>query len=209
MKGSIVEFVILYLLVNIAAGALACFMGKRLFYIVLGVLVFLGVFNIALTATDGSPASFAIAAVLGIIAALLSKYAYKAGVFLIGFFAGAALGFFIGMLVPNMSDYLMIIVVLAGALVGLAAVRWCDLFVRIGTAYTGASFLVSNALAAVLAFPQLLEHAVPGDAMATFDALAGFIGGEFSAAYSTPLLIGALVLAIAGVVVQGNTKVNK
>lgn len=209
MKGIVVEFVILYLLVNIAAGALACFMGKRLFYIVLGVLVFLGVFNIGLAATDGSPTSFAIAAVFGIIAALLSKYAYKAGVFLIGFVAGAALGFFIGMLVPNMSGYLMIVVILVGALVGLAAVRWCDLFVRIGTAYTGASFLASNVLAVALAFPQLLERAVPGDAMATFDALTGFIGGEFSAAYSTPLFIGTLVLAVAGVIVQGNTKVNK
>lgn len=209
MKGIVVEFVILYLLVNIAAGALACFMGKRLFYIVLGVLVFLGVFNIGLAATDGSPTSFAIPAVFGIIAALLSKYAYKAGVFLIGFVAGAALGFFIGMLVPNMSGYLMIVVVLVGALVGLAAVRWCDLFVRIGTAYTGASFLVSNVLAVALAFPQLLERAVPGDAMATFDALTGFIGGEFSAAYSTPLFIGTFVLAVAGVIVQGNTKVNK
>lgn len=157
MKGIVVEFVILYLLVNIAAGALACFMGKRLFYIVLGVLVFLGVFNIGLAATDGSPTSFAIAAVFGIIAALLSKYAYKAGVFLIGFVAGAALGFFIGMLVPNMSGYLMIVVILGGALVGLAAVRWCDLFVRIGTAYTGASFLVSNALAVALAFPSFLS----------------------------------------------------
>lgn len=209
MKGIVVEFVILYLLVNIAAGALACFMGKRLFYIVLGVLVFLGVFNIGLAATDGSSTSFAIAAAFGIIAALLSKYAYKAGVFLIGFVAGAALGFFIGMLVPNMSGYLMIVVILVGALVGLAAVRWCDVFVRIGTAYTGASFLVSNALAAAHAFPQLLECAVPGDAMATFDALTGFIGGEFSAAYSTPLFIGTFVLAVAGAIVQGNTKVNK
>lgn len=209
MKGIVVEFVILYLLVNIAAGALACFMGKRLFYIVLGVLVFLGVFNIGLAATDGSSTSFAIAAVFGIIAALLSKYAYKAGVFLIGFVAGAALGFFIGMLVPNMSGYLMIVVILVGALVGLAAVRWCDVFVRIGTAYTGASFLVSNALAAAHAFPQLLECAVPGDAMATFDALTSFIGGEFSAAYSTPLFIGTFVLAVAGAIVQGNTKVNK
>ena len=203
------ELVIAYLLVNIAVGAVACFFGKRLFYIMLAAIVFLGVLNVGLAATDGSALSLFIAVVLGIAAAFLSKYAYKAGVFLIGFFAGAALGFFIGMLVPNMSDYLMIIVILAGVLVGLAAVRWCDLFVRIGTAYTGASFLVSNALAAVLAFPQLLEHAVPGDAMATFDALAGFIGGEFSAAYSTPLLIGTLVLAIAGVIVQGNTKVNK
>ena len=209
MKGIIVEFVILYLLVNIAAGALACFLGKRLFYIMLGVLVFLGVFNIGLTATDGSPASFAIAAVVGIIAALLSKFAYKAGVFLVGFVAGAALGFIVGMLVPEASAYLWVIMLLAGVLVGLAAVRWCDLFVRIGTAYTGATFIASNAVAAVTAFPLLAKVAVPGDALATFDALSTFIGSEVSAAYATPIFILTLALAIAGVIVQGHTKVNK
>ena len=203
------EFVILYLVVNVGAGALACFMGKRLFYLMLGVIVFLGVFNIGLSATEGSPASLAIAAVLGILAALLSKFAYKAGVFLVGFAAGAALGFIVGMLAPEAAAYLWVIMLVAGALVGLAAVRWCDLFVRIGTAYTGATFIASNALAAVLAFPRLAACAVPGDALATFDALSGFIGGAFSAAYATPVLVATVVLAIAGVVVQGHTKVNE
>lgn len=203
------EFVILYLLVNIVAGALACFMGKRLFYIMLGVLMFLGVFNIGLTATDGSPVSLVIATVVGIIAALLSKFAYKAGVFLVGFAAGAALGFFVGMLIPDFSAYLWLIMLVAGVVIGFAAVNWCDLFVRLGTAYVGATFIASNAIAAVTAFPQLVARAVPGDAMGTFDALSGFIGGDFSAEFATPILVATVVLTIAGVIVQGNTKVNK
>ena len=55
---------IVYLLVNISVGALACFFGKRLFYVVLGLLVVLGVFNVALSSTDGSMVSFVVAAVL-------------------------------------------------------------------------------------------------------------------------------------------------
>lgn len=200
------EFVILYLLVNIAAGAAACFFGKRLFYVLLGVLVFLGVFNVALGSTDASPASLVIGAVLGVVAALLSKFAYKAGVFIVGLVSGAALGFIVTMLLPQeAADYLGVIMLVAGVLLGLAAVRWADAAVRLGTAWAGASFLVPNVLAAVLAFGQLAERAVPGDALATFDSLTAFVGGDFAAAYATPILVGTIVLAIAGSVIQTRT----
>lgn len=201
------ELVIVYLLVNVAVGALACFFGKRLFYLVLGLLVFLGVFNIALASTDGSAASLVIAAVLGAIAALLSKFVYRAGVFLVGFVAGAALGFVVTALLPvEAADFLGVIVLVAGLLVGLAAARWSDLAVRVGTAWSGATFAVPNVLAAATAFPELAERVVPGNATATFDALSAFIGGEFSAANGEVILVGTIVLAVAGVVVQAHQK---
>ena len=201
------EFVIVYLLVNILAGAAACFFGKRLFFVMLGALVFLGVFNLALGATDASPVSLVVAAALGVTAALLSKYAYKVAVFLAGFVAGAALGFLVAMLFADqLSNYLGLVMVIAGVLVGLAGARWSDMIVRWGTAWTGATFVVPNVLAAALTFGSLAERAVPGDAMATFDALSGFIGGEFAAAYGTPILVGTVVLAVAGAIVQ--TKVH-
>ena len=201
------EFVIAYLLVNIVAGALACFFGRRLFYVVLGLLVFLGVFNIALTSTDGSTLSLVIAAVLGVAAALLSKFVYRAGVFLVGFIAGAALGFVVTMLLPEeAADFLWVIVVVAGLLVGLAAARWSDLAVRLGTAWTGAAYVVPNVLAATLALPELSALAIPGDATATFDALSAYIAGDFSAAYGTAILLGTIVLAVVGTVVQAHQK---
>ncbi len=95
------ENVILYLLVNAVVGLGACFFGKRLFYVMLGALVFLGVFNLALSATDGSALSLVLAAVLGMAAALLSRCAYKAGLFVVGFVAGAALGFVASMFLPQ------------------------------------------------------------------------------------------------------------
>lgn len=197
------EFVILYLLVNIAVGAIACFAGKKLFYIMLGALVFLGVLNIGLSASEGSTTSIVVAVVVGLAAALLSKYMYKAGVFLIGALSGAALGFIVTMLLPaEAGDYLGIIVAVAALLTGLAALRWCDLFVRLGTAYAGATFVSSNLLAAVLSFGKLAELAVPGDAAATFDALSSYIGGDFSAAYATPILVGVIVLTVVGAIVQ-------
>lgn len=201
------EFVILYLLVNIAAGAAACFFGKRLFYVLLGVLVFIGVFNVALGSTDASPVSLAIGAVLGVVAALLSKYAYKAGVFIVGLVSGAALGFIVTMLLPReAADYLGVIMVVAGVLLGLAAVRWADAAVRIGTAWAGSSFLVPNVLAAVLSFGELAARAVPGDALATFDSLTAFVGGDFAAAYATPILVGTIALTVVGSIVQTRTE---
>lgn len=199
------EFVIFYLLVNILVGGAACFFGKKIFYVMLGLLVFLGVFNVALPATEGSVVAVVVAAVLGIVAALLSKYVYKAGVFLVGFVGGAALGFVITMLLPSeVTSYLGVIMIIAGLLVGLAAANWTDLAVRVGTAWTGASFVVPNLLATVLAFGSLAELAVPGDSLATYDALSAFIGGEFTAAYSVPVLLGTIVLTVAGVLVQGH-----
>lgn len=201
------EFVILYLLVNIAAGAAACFFGKRLFYVLLGVLVFIGVFNVALGSTDASPVSLAIGAVLGVVAALLSKYAYKAGVFIVGLVSGAALGFIVTMLLPReAADYLGVIMVVTGVLLGLAAVRWADAAVRFGTAWAGSSFLVPNVLATVLAFGQLAACAVPGDALATFDSLTAFVGGDFAAAYATPILVGTIALTVVGSIVQTRTE---
>lgn len=197
------EFVVIYLLVNVIVGAAACFFGKKLFYLMLGLLVFLGVFNIALSSTDGSVLSYVIGAVLGVAAALLSKYVYKAGVFLVGFLAGAALGFVVTMLLPqDASNFLGAIMIVAGLLLGLAAAHWTDLAVRLGTAWSGASFLIPNVLAAVLAFGSLTALAVPGDATGTFGALSAYIGGDFSAAYGTPILVGTIALTIVGSIVQ-------
>lgn len=206
-KGRTMEFVILYLLVNIAVGVVACFFGKRLFYIMLGALVFLGVMNIGLSATDGSPTSLIVALVLGLVAALLSKYAYKAGVCLVGCVAGAALGFVVSLLLPmEVSQYGLVIVVVAALLCGLAALRWCDFFVRWGTAYSGATFMCPNILAAVLAFGELAQLAVPGDMFATFDALSTYIAGPFSTAQSTAILVGTLVLTVVGAMVQKHSE---
>lgn len=197
------EFVILYLLVNIAVGAIACFMGKKLFYVMLGALVFLGVFNIGMSTSDGSPVSLIVALVLGVVAALLSKYAYKAGVFLIGCAAGAALGFIVSLFLPQeYAGYSMVVLALAAILLGLAALKWCDFFVRVGTAYTGATFVVPNVLAAVLAFGELTALAVPSDSLATFNALSDYIANDFASLYGTPIFLGTLILTIAGSIVQ-------
>lgn len=197
------EFVILYLLVNIAVGAIACFMGKKLFYVMLGALVFLGVFNIGMSTSDGSPVSLIVALVLGVVAALLSKYAYKAGVFLIGCAAGAALGFVVSLFLPQeYAGYSMVVLALAAILLGLAALKWCDFFVRVGTAYTGATFAVPNVLATVLAFGELTALAVPADSLATFNALSDYIANDFASLYGTPIFLGTLILTIAGSIVQ-------
>lgn len=196
------EYVILYLAVNIVLGALACFCGKKLFYLLLGALVFLAVLNAGLSATDASAASVAVAVVLGIVAALLSKLAYKAGVFIVGFVAGACLGYLGAVLVLQDGGPLPAIALVVGVLSGLAALRWADFFVRAGTAWAGASFVVPNALAAVTSFEALASHAVSGDGAASFEAVSAFVSGDFAAANATTILVGTVALAIVGALVQ-------
>lgn len=207
MELAALGLVVVYLLVNVLVGVAACFAGRRLFFVMLGALVFLGVFNVALGATDASPASLAVAAVLGVVAALLSRYAYKAAVFLVGFCAGAALGFVAAVLLPQeVTDYLPLVMAIAGVVVGLAGVRWSDAIVRWGTAWSGASFAVPSLLAAILGFDALLVRAVPGDAMATFDALSSYVGGEFASSHGTAILACTVVLAVAGAIVQSRSR---
>ncbi len=200
------ELILLYILVNVAIGAAACFFGKRLFYVVLGILVFVGVFNVALSTGDGSPVAFGIAAALGIGAAFLSRFAYKAGVFLIGAFAGAALGFLVAMLLPGeASSYLAIIMLASAVLVGLAALRWCDLFIRLSTAYAGATLIATNGLALLTKPVALADIAMPGYPAETFEELSAYISGPFSEANAQTLLIATIVLTIAGFIVQKKT----
>lgn len=199
------EYAIAYLLTNVAVGAVVCLFGRRLFFVALGLLTFLYVINIG---SGGSAASVAVAVVLGVLAALLSKFAYRAAVFVVGMLAGAALGFVLGtLLLPvEAADYLGVLSLVAGVVVGLLATRFSDTAVRLGTAWSGASLAAPCLLAAALALGRLAELAVPGDAAASFDALGAYVNGPFMAAYSLPVLVATVVLAVVGFVVQGRHK---
>lgn len=201
------EYVALYLLANVAIGLAACLLGKRLFYLVLGLVVFLVVFDAGLSSSEGSVVSLVVAVALGLVAALLSRYAYKAGVFLVGFVAGAALAFLVTLpMSAEVTAYAPVVTVVVGALCGLAAVRWSDLFVRLGTAYAGATLAVPPALAAVLEPGTLGALAVPGDALATFDALSAHVGGSFLEAHATSVLVLTLALTVVGAIAQGRRR---
>lgn len=202
------ELVALYLAVYILVGLAACFFGKRLFFAVMGLLVFFGALSVGLGSGDGSTGSVVVALVLGVAAALLSKFVYRAGVFLVGFVAGVALGFFLAMmfLPQDATSYLGPIVLVAGLVVGTVAAMCSDVAVRLGTAYAGATFAASNLLAAVLSFGALTELAVPGDVEATFNALSTYVTGDFSAANATAVLVATIVLTVAGFMYQSKSE---
>lgn len=199
------ESVLFYLAINVVLGGAACFFGRRLFFVFLGAIVFLGALNLGLGASEGGSASLPVALVLGVVAALLSKFFYRVGVFLVGFVAGAALGAVGAMaLMPEgASQYLGVIALVAGLVVGALAVFSSDLAVRLGTAYAGAAFVAGNLLAAALSFGELAARVVPGDFMASFDALSTYVTGEFSAANATAVLVVTVILTVMGFLAQG------
>ena len=82
--------------------------------------------------------------------------------------------------------------------------RTCFTFVEDDGAEVAYSYREVRMLAAALAFGALAERAVPGDMLASFDALSAYIGGEFAAVYATPILVGVIVLTVAGALVQSH-----
>ena len=54
--------------------------------------------------------------------------------------------------------------------------------------------------------PNAAARAAPGNALATFDSLTALVGGDFAAAYATPILVGTIALTIVGSIVQTRTE---
>lgn len=110
------------------------------------------------------------------------------------------------MLLPGeASSYLVVIMIGAALLVGLAALRWCDFFIRLGTVYAGATLLATNGLAVLTKWVAIADLAMPGYPLETFEALSAYISGSFSEANAQMLLVATILLTIIGVIVQKAT----
>lgn len=198
------EVALLYLIVSVLVGALACFYGRRLFFVMLGLLVFVNVFDAMLASAGATEGALVVAALAGVAAALLSRFAYRVGAFLVGFVAGLTLATLLcaALLPVGASVPVWVVALVAGVLVGLLAMRFSDVAVALATAWSGASMLVPSLLATTLAGDSVAALAVPGDVMATLDAVSAYVSGAFTAAHSSEVLVGTVVLAVAGAVFQ-------
>lgn len=208
------QYLALFLLVNLAVGVLACFFGRRLFYLALGAIAFLAVLGLGLNAPDPSPTTVAVAVVAGVVAALLSKFFYKAGVFISGALAGLALG--VLLLVWSLAGaepfaaeggaaLSAVVLVVCAVGVGALAVAFSDLAIRATTAVSGASLVVGTVTAALFCQAELQAAVVPGDAVATIGAAQLVVDQAGAAVSPVATGVAVLALAVAGFVVQGRT----
>lgn len=193
----------IYLAVSILIGALACFWGKKLFFQVFSAIVFLVVYDLAMSFGDASTLAILIAILLGIGAAFLSKYLYKVSVFLLGAVVGAALGELAVAIFPaELGPYHWPVVIVLGVILGLCAIRWSKLFIILSTAYTGASILSAPATFLALNYASLRGYAAQESIMATAGRMSAYLSGSFADAHSQTLLTVTILLTLAGFLVQ-------
>lgn len=180
-------------IVLVGGGLLACFLGYRLFRIVLAIYGFIlgALFGSSLAAATNTAMLVAAALVGGILGALVLLFAYFVGVALIG--AG------LGALVVNLvwtqvggdpSPLVVILVAVLGAIGALAFQRYV---IIIGTSFGGAWTAIIGALA-------LLGHRGARAAARAGDV---WVVSPFAPDANAPWTLGAwLVLAVIGTIVQ-------
>ena len=189
--------IIIYLLISLALGAVSCFFGKKIFFTMLAATVFFNVFKAMLARGHDGVWPLVLAVAAGVLAALLAKFLYKTGVFLIGFVAGAGLGLLLCGFLPAGATTLRWVIVLAVAVVaGVCAIKWCNLFIMLATAYNGASLLAVPLLFFVVDIRRLLDFFVGEEA--TVSHLNSYLTGSFSTENAALILVVTILLAAAG-----------
>lgn len=197
--------VLLYLAVSILIGAAACFWGKKLFFQVFAAIVFLAVYDVAMSYGDQSVLAILIAILVALAAALLSKYLYKLSVFLLGALAGAGIGELLVLLFSEqLSAYQWPVIIALALVLGLCAVRWSKLIIILSTAYTGASLLAPSACFLVLRFSSLktLDFGDTTDLVGVFGRMSAYLSGDFHDANAQTILIVTVCATIAGFLFQ-------
>ena len=107
-------------------GCLSCFFGKRLYFPILMFTVWFTVMSAGLGLFGANWQVAAASAIAGLALALLARFLYKLGVFLLGCLLGAGAGLLLASLLPSGGGSYRWAPALALALVsGVCAVRWC------------------------------------------------------------------------------------
>jgi len=201
--------ILLYLIVCILFGIFTCFWGRKLYFVVLGLLFFLSAFQFCTDKFGTGAAALVLALVIGLIAGFCAKLFYKAGVFLIGLLGGAVIGGIV-VLACSISERSMIVLVilLPALLFAFCALHWSDLFIMLSTAFSGASaiavpacFLCLNALH--------LSQWVSTDMTATITKLGTYLNDSFTKEHPYLLLAVTLVVGMFGFKHQWNSYRDK
>lgn len=141
--------VMLSVIIAVVTGLLICFFGYKLLRVWCAIVGFAaGALIAGLVAyAMNADAALLVAAIAGIITAVLSFLFYKSGVFVIGF--GAALnilGNFINAYGISAQWWIIILAIVASVIVGCLAVRFVRPVVIISTSLSGATSIVTNIL---------------------------------------------------------------
>ena len=139
--------IIIYLAISMLFGIISCFFGRKLYFPIMMLTVFIAVVSISFSLFDFTAEVVAITCIVGIIAALLAKFIYKLGVFLMGCLLGASFGNYLPLLLPQLNEeYYNYIVIIVALIIGFFALKWCDVLIMASTAYNGARIMAAPLL---------------------------------------------------------------
>jgi len=190
-----------YLGANVLVGLLACFYGKKMYYPLLALAAFLCAFMICVAQFGFDTKGLLIALAVGLLAGVLAKVFYKLGVFLVGLLGGAVIGLLLAG-VLQLSGWMRVLVILVPAVVvGVCALNWCNLFIMLSTAFSGAAAVATSLCMAVLEFGKLGSFA-QADGLTAVQNLSDHMNNVFVPQHALLLLVITAVLGFVGFMYQ-------
>lgn len=186
--------IIAYLALCIIIGAIVCFYGKRLYFPIIMFSVFITSLAFSIGNFGMTAKGFLIGTAAGIVLALLSRYIYKVGVFLLGAFGGSIIGMLlIGVLPESIGSFKWGILAFFALVFGICAVKWCPLFIILGTALQGGTMIAGGLSFLILNAAKLQQFVYADGVVSTVTHLQDYIANQL--VYQTPvLLIGGIAL---------------
>lgn len=189
----------LYLTAIALLGFVSCFFGKRFYFQILAATIFTSVIGATLSWFELSWKTWMIAVLIAAAVSALALFLYKLGVLLLGGVLGAGIGLLLAGFLPSAAErYHWVPVAVLALLLGVCALKWCDMFIMAATALHG-GWLLSASLCFLLTQFQNLPSFVYADGLlATMANLNQYLNGDFARQYVLPLLAGTAVTAVIG-----------
>lgn len=195
--------IIVYLVIGILIGLLSCFCGRKCYYAILMSSVFIATLSGFITGMGANVKGIVLGCAVGLLLALISKFAYKAGLFLIGALTGLLIGGIIStFLKDDASKYAWILILAIALIVGICTVKWSDFFIILSTSINGASIIATFGCFTLLNISKLPQFIYKDGFLATTENLNAYINQTFTKEHSGTIMIFTAIIAVTGFLVQ-------
>lgn len=192
--------IVLYLAITILIGCVFSFFGNKLYFPIIMGSAFVGSILVSIDKFGMTSKGLLMGAIVGFIFALLSKFIYKVGVFLLGGLGGFAIGSLLYPFLPQgMADFKWMFIFLVALIFAICAVVWCDLFIILSTASTGASIIAPAICFLALKITKLSQFIYADGTLATVTHLGDFLHGQFIEQNSFLIMVVSIMLFFVGV----------
>lgn len=195
--------IVAYLAFTVIVGTVVCFFGKKLYFPVIMFTAFAASLAFFMDKLGGQWKGVLLGTAVGIILALLVRFVYKAGVFLLGALGGSIFAMSLIRFLPGSTGSFKWVILGACMLVfGLFTLTWCDVFIMFGTATQGGVLIVGSLCFLITNRGNLQQFVYADGFLSTISHLQEYMRNEFVLQRPQLLLGGVAVFAIIGFLFQ-------